>query len=82
MIMWWIYDSFIRLCHVYKEIRGEFVPSWNHVVLQIQRQLDSKPQGLYLLRDGRFIVRFREVSKLWDLCLSYSNRTEIWQAPR
>ena len=30
----------------------------------------------------RLIVRSCEVSKLWDLCLKLSDRSEIWQAPR
>ena len=32
--------------------------------------------------DGRLTVRFREASKPRDSCLDFSNRSEIWQAPR
>ena len=32
--------------------------------------------------DGRLTARSREVSKPRDSCLDFSNRSEIWQAPR
>ena len=41
--------------------------------------ISTKALFQYLIR--HLIISFREVSKLWDLCLELSSHPEIWHAP-